>query len=544
MDRPGASPLAGSRTRGAWHPGLSPHRPIAEPAPAVAPAADAWVLSDSRGARAFSRALDVLPAALTWLIVLSPLWAGWFLPTPFAIAVVLFDVYWLYLSLSTAVRSHIAYRRMREEQATDWQKLYRAARVFHQTYLDWDAVRHVVVVPCYKEESAILVRTLESIAAQAMAEQIVVVLAMEAREPGARQKADALIAQFAGRIGALYITLHPAGLPGEVAGKSANERWAACWVRNELVARGDLDLYATTISSCDADTVFDPTYFTALTYKFATDPNRYRRFWQSAILLTNNIWDSPAPLRVASSLSGLHLLSNLTRSNRMYFPQSTYSLSLKMADDVGFWDADVIPEDWHMFLKCFFSFRGEVEMEPLFLPTGNDAIRSRSYGASLKMGYVQHKRHAWGSSDVRYSIVQSLAHPEVPAGKKARRVAALMGNHLVWATHWFILSLGWIMPQLVARLFGHTHSPVWLPASARILLWLCLVPYVSMFFLDRKLRPPKPEGWAAVHTAADVLWWALLPISSLLFSTIPALDAQTRLALGKRLEYRVTEKKA
>jgi hypothetical protein len=40
----------------------------------------------------------------------------------------------------------------------------------------------------------------------------------------------------------------------------------------------------------------------------------------------------------------------------------------------------------------------------------------------------------------------------------------------------------------------------------------------------------------------DIVWWFLLPISSLLFSTFPALDAQTRLALGKRLEYRVTEK--
>jgi hypothetical protein len=32
-------------------------------------------------------------------------------------------------------------------------------------------------------------------------------------------------------------------------------------------------------------------------------------------------------------------------------------------------------------------------------------------------------------------------------------------------------------------------------------------------------------------------------VTSLLFSTLPALDAQTRLALGKRLEYRVTLKK-
>jgi hypothetical protein len=332
-------------------------------------------------------------------------------------------------------------------------------------------------------------------------------------------------------------------LPGEVAGKSANEGWAARWVRRHLVGH-DLDLYATTVTSCDADTVFDPKYFSALTYRFATDPQRYRRFWQSPILLVNNIWQSPPPLRVASALAGIHILSNLTRRNRMYFPQSTYSLSLKMADDVGYWDADVIPEDWHMYLKCFFAFRGEVQMEPIFLPTGNDAVLSATYPKSLKMEYVQHKRHAWGSSDVRYSITQALAHPEIPARKKARRIAALMGNHLVWATHWFILSLGWIMPDLVARVLGHSHSPYWLPMASRVLLWACLVPYVSMFALDRRLRPAKPGNWKLWQTCCDVLWWALLPVTSLLFSTLPALDAQTRLALGKRLEYRVTDKRA
>jgi len=522
---------------------LPRHRPTVEPEPAVPPKAGAWVLSETRGARAFRRALDLLPAALTWLVVLSPLWAGWLLPTPFAVAVVLFDLYWLYLSISTAVRAHLGYRRMREQQTTDWYKLYRAARVFQRTYLDWEAVRHVVIIPSYKEEEALLARTLESIAAQSVARQIVVVLAMEAREAGAEEKARRLAARFAGRVGEIYVTVHPAGLPGEIAGKSSNEAWAARWVRDNLVGTR-LDLDATTITSCDADTIFDPAYFAALTYHFTTDPQRFRRFWQSPILLTNNIWHAPAPLRVPSALAGIHILSNLTRGNRMYFPQSTYSLSLRLADDVGYWDTDVIPEDWHMFLKCFFAFRGEVEMAPIFLPTGNDAVCSGALLRSLHMEYVQHKRHAWGASDVRYSLVQALAHPEIPVRKKARRIAALVGNHFVWATHWFILSLGWIMPHLVERVIGHGHVPLWLPVASRALLWACLVPYVAMFLLDRKLRPPKPPHWNALKTVIDIVWWALLPITSFVFSTLPALDAQTRLALGKRIEYRVTEKQA
>ncbi|MHB8575563.1 MAG: glycosyltransferase family 2 protein [Dehalococcoidia bacterium] len=524
-------------------PELAPHRPSIAPEPAIPPASGSWLLSRRRGAAAVRRWLDAVPALLTWLIVLSPLWAGYFLPLPFALGVLGFDLYWLYLSTGSALRARASLKRVEEDTAEDWHKRYRAARVFHRTYLDWSAVRHVVIVPTYREPDAILVRTLESLAAQTDPWQIHVILAMEAREQGAREKAERLIAPYQGRFGGLHVSLHPAGIEGEVAGKSANEAWAARWARRELLEQQGWDLNATTVTSCDADTIFHPSYFACLTYKFATDEHRYRRFWQSAILLTNNIWQAPAPLRVASSLAGVHILSNLVKRNKMMFPQSTYSLSFRMADDVGYWDVDVIPEDWHMFLKCFFSFRGEVEVEPIFLPTGNDAVECSSYVGSLKMAYIQHRRHAWGSSDVPYALAQSAAHPEIGLRRKTRRLVALAGNHLIWATHWFILSLGWIMPHVVARLFGHTSTPLWLPAGARILLWLCLVPYVSMFFIDRRLRPAKPAGWSAWRTGIDVLWWALLPVTSFIFSTVPALDAQTRLALGKRLEYRVTAKK-
>ncbi|HZU75163.1 MAG TPA: hypothetical protein VFA70_00260, partial [Dehalococcoidia bacterium] len=423
---------------------LSPHETLAPPEPALAGDRSSWLFGEGRGAAVARRALDTIPALLTWAIVLSPLWAGYFLPVPLALGVLAFDAYWLYLSLTTAWRARAAFRQMREDTVADWRMQYRAARVFGRTFMDWEDVRHLVIIPSYKEDEAMLSRTLASLARQHDPEQLHVILAMEARDPGAELRARRLVRRYRHLFGGLYTTFHPAGLAGEVAGKSANEAWAARWARQNLFGPGGLDLLRTTVTSCDADSVFHPSYFACLTFKFATDANRYRRFWQSAILLHNNIWESPSPLRVASALAGVHILSNLVRRNRMMFPQSTYSLSMQMADDVGYWDTDVIPEDWHMFLKCFFAFRGRVHVEPIFLPTGNDAVLSGSYPASLRMAYVQHKRHAWGSSDVPYAILQSVAHPEIPWRRKGRRLAALLGNHLIWATHWFILSLGWI----------------------------------------------------------------------------------------------------
>ena len=72
-------------------------------------------------------------------------------------------------------------------------------------------------------------------------------------------------------------------------------------------------------------------------------------------------------------------LSRLSRQRRVLFSQSTYSLSMRMAHDVGYWDADVIPEDWHMFLKCFYQLEGAVDVQPIFLPIGNDGALHRHH---------------------------------------------------------------------------------------------------------------------------------------------------------------------
>lgn len=496
----------------------------------------------SAGSARLGRLIEVLPGLLTWLVVTSPAWAGLLLPRPFAFGVIAFDLFWLYLSFSTAARALRGYARMQHALRQNWRLRYLRARQDGRAHLDWDALRHIVIIPNYNEPAAILRRTLNSLAAQDVARQIVVVLAMEERERDAEAKARSLIAEFERNFAVMLVTLHPAGIPGEVVGKSSNESWAARIAKRVVVDDLGHDLCAVTISSCDADTIFHPRYFSCLSYEFATNPQRYRRFWQSPILLTNNIWEVPAPLRVASSLSGIDILANLSKNDRVVFPQSTYSLSLQMAVDVGYWDEDVIPEDWHMFLKCYYTFSGAVEVEPIYLPTGNDGVKAGSYLRSLKMAYIQKKRHAWGASDIPYAVRQCLAHREMPLQRRLRRLTALTANHLIWSSHWFLLNFSWMLPLSLANLFGVHLLPGWVPALARIMLSLCAAPYIVMILIDARLRPPRPASWRIWHSAVAFLYWWLIPVTSLLFSTLPALESQTRLMIGKRLEYRATEK--
>lgn len=502
-----------------------------------------WLSADTAAGRRFQRALEVLPGALSWLLVTAPIWGALLMPLPLALAVLAFDIFWLFLSLTTAYRAWRGYRQLRRDEQVDWRQRYRIEASRAGDILPWDDVRHIVIIPTYKEPVSILARTLRSLAAQEVARQLVVVLALEEREQGAERKAQVLRRRYARHFAELWYTVHPAGVEGEVVGKSSNENWAARWARTRLVGELGHPLERVTVTSCDADTVFHPRYFSCLTYKFSVDPERYRRFWQSPILLHNNIWQTPAPLRVGSALSSVHILANLAKKSRVMFPQSTYSLSLKMAEEVGYWDPDVIPEDWHMFLKCFYTLGGAVEIEPIFLRTGNDAVHAGGWWRSGVMAYVQHKRHAWGASDIPYAIRQSLAHREIGALRRLRRLVALMSNHLLWSTHWFILSIGWLVPLLIARYLGIGDEYDGLRWWARWTLWLCLVPYIAMIVIDSKLRPPKPKGWSRWQGIVAFCMWASLPVTSFLVSTLPALDAQTRLMLGKRLEYRVTVKK-
>ena len=58
-------------------------------------------------------------------------------------------------------------------------------------------------------------------------EQMGIVLAMEARESGSREKAEELLEEYSPRFKWAMAAYHPKGLPNEMPGKASNTRWAA-----------------------------------------------------------------------------------------------------------------------------------------------------------------------------------------------------------------------------------------------------------------------------------------------------------------------------
>ncbi len=489
------------------------------------------------------RTFEIMPGAITWLVIASifvlPLVAPWAL----AIGVLLFCVYWLARSVSSAIHSYIGVRKLRKWEGINWWEKYLEADEMNQVQVSWEDVHHVVIIPNYKETEHKLSQTLSRLAESEIAEtHLTVVLAMEAAEADCMTKAMRLQDMFKDSFANIFYTVHPQSIPGEVRGKSSNEAWAAVWIKEKLVDEFGYSLENITVTSCDADSLIHKHYYSCLTYMFCTDPARHRKFWQAPIFLYNNIWSVPMPVRVVSILSGLNFLADLCKGHNIVFPQSTYTLSLRMADEVGYWDVDVIPEDWHMFLKCLFHYKGEVYTEPVFLPVYADAVQSTSYTRTLLVRYQQAKRHAWGAIDIPYAVRKTVDIRSFVNWRITRHLWALFENHLVWSTHWFLLALGGSVPPLLASIYLEDPFLSMMPELMSVLLSLCLLPLVVMIALDIVIRPSNPKGFGFILTVSSVLQWFLLPITSFIFATLPALDAQTRMMLNRKLEYKVTEK--
>jgi hypothetical protein len=500
--------------------------------------------------RLATRVLEILPLALAATLITSIVWGAYFLPVPLVVMLLGFDIYWAWRSLNMGVHTIRGYRAMKAASQVDWRQRYDAETLTRDDVIAWDDVHHLIIIPTYKESVEKLGATLGKLAESEVAhEKLLVVVAMEEADEGAAARFEALRRDFGHSFLALIGTTHPKDIPGEVRGKSSNEAWAATKAKRLFCDEMGFDIDAMTVTSCDADTLFHPRYFSALTYYFATNPRRYRTFWQGPIFYYNNVWDVPAPLRIQNSLGGINHLAKLVRKYTVLFPQSTYSLSMRMCHDVGYWDVDVVPEDWHMFLKCFFELKGEPDVQPILLPVGNDGVRAHSYTRTFWEHYQQARRHAWGCTDIPYAIKQFVRHPEIPFRRKLRRTWSLLENHVLWSSQWFLITgvaanmsaSGW-GGFVGLHPFAQHNIPTWFITASHWILMPCMIPLLGMIVLDMMMRPRRPKTWRPWLYPVQFAQWLLMAPITLFFTAMPALDAQIRLALGRRLEYKVTEK--
>jgi hypothetical protein len=65
---------------------------------------------------------------------------------------------------------------------------------------------------------------------------------------------------------------------------------------------------------------------------------------------------------------------------------------------------------------------------------------------------------------------------------------------------------------------------------------------ITTIYLSFLMLPTRPTHFAPIKYIGFLFQWLLVPFVSIGLSSASAIDAQTRLMLGKYLEYQVTEK--
>ncbi len=479
------------------------------------------------------RFFEILLPSIAWILITMPLWLSFWHPALVAYFIITFDVYWFYKSFTLAFYAIRSFVTLSAHTKIDW--LTQA-----QTLPGFEQLSHVVIIPEFQEPLHILRRTLENLTRQDFPhERLTVVLATEDKDPHAKETGRILAAEFGAKFGHFLVTRHILH-HREVAGKSSNMAWAAKQILKQI-KRWGMTPDNTTVTSCDADALLHPKYFSYLTYHFLSDPNRSFHFYQGAILFYSNIWRIPLPNRFLNTLNSIWNLSLLSQKTRL-INFSTYSLSLATVIRAGSWGVDVIPEDYHLFFKVYFALGEKVRTMPLFLPVLVDAAESHGFFRTMVNQYEQAKRWAWGISDVPFVIRGSILHIEIPLWDRLRRVLLLLEQHIFWSSNWFILTIGSTIPPLVNPAFGRTVLGHNLSRLSSGILTLSTIFLIVVFIIDWRMKPPRPREVATWKLPFLYLQWFTLPLISFFLSALPGLDAHTRLMLGKRLEYRVTEK--
>jgi hypothetical protein len=183
------------------------------------------------------------------------------------------------------------------------------------------------------------------------------------------------------------------------------------------------------LTIADADCIFHPSYFRILSKEFnmlreAPGAEHLWTMWQAPQLPFRNYYDSPACSRVWGYIASVFEFGGVAGltfgCSHMVF--SAYSLPLQLALNVQAWDGDVIAEDHHCFLKCFFysahvsatnavengtEFEPKLRMRPIYLPVKATSVSSPSYWQSWIDRWHQAKRHSQGVAELSYALLAS-----------------------------------------------------------------------------------------------------------------------------------------
>lgn len=546
--------------------------------------------------RWFIRLWEIIPGVVSWSVLVLPIALSLTHPVLVAYFIVAFDLYWLIKSIRMSINLIRGYSRLHQAKTIDWtERLHwltdlpaaleraedavdsyalshpQSGNVFNRSkiareehkHLHWlqnqkaqiqelaanrnlimdpKEIYNVVILATYNESMDILEPSVKALTTGSYPlDQLMLVIAYEERG-GAQTEANAreLIKRYGHMFAYATAIMHPDGMVGEVIGKGGNITFAGRELARYIEGRG-IDPQRVIVTTFDSDHRASDNYFSYLSYLYAINPNRVRKSYQPIPMFYNNIWDAPAPMRVLATGNSFWLLMETMRPHRLRnFAAHAQSLEALIATD--FWSVTTIVEDGHQFWRTYFVYEGDHEVVPIFTPVFQDAVLADTYVRTFRAQYLQQRRWAWGVSDVQYAVRNAIRHRRIPWSAKLIQLGRLFEGHFSWATAALLITFTAWLPLYLNSSFSHELLAHQLPIIASRILQIALVGQIVTIFISVISLPPRPARYRKTRSVSMVLQWVLLPVTSIMFGSLAALEAQTRLMFGRYIGFYVTEK--
>lgn len=482
------------------------------------------------------RLLEMWPASIIWLTIIAVITLSFIQPLWMIYFAILFDLYWLLRVLYFISYLSYSWRRYQSQKNIDWLAKVKE----HDNWLD---IRHVIFLPTVDEEIAVLKHAIDALVASSYPmDKLIVVLAGEERALASfNEVSTQLKKDYQGVFYDFIITVHPKDLVGEIASKGANLHWSGHRVKEYIDEKG-WNYDDIIISSFDADTVVHEQYFAYLTNAYLNHPHPTRSSYQPLALYNNNIWESPSFTRVVANSTTFWLMAELARPKPLW-TFSSHSMSFTALVDVGFWQNDIVTEDSRIFLQCYIHYDGDYEVTPMYIPVNMDTAHAGGLRQTVKNLYKQQRRWAWGIEHFPFMIWHFWKSNKKLGRKSWHLVFNLSEGMYSWATAPILILILGYLPLWLA---GDVEKATVVAQTAPFILeWLMRAAMIGIFasaILNVFLLPTKIPGNRYFKILIIMAQWILLPITLIIFGSIPAIDAQTRLFFGKYLGFYTTKK--
>ncbi|MBI2017963.1 hypothetical protein HYS92_02845 [Candidatus Daviesbacteria bacterium] len=486
------------------------------------------------------RFLEILPGALTWVALTSPVWLSFTLPFAVAYLIIVADIYWLFNSLKIATLIFIGYKKMAWAKKQDW--LANLKTDFKDSFNNY---YHLIMVPTYKEGLEILGPTFQGILnSKYPKEKILLMVGFEGRDSPEKiaQTKEYLKTHLEGKIKAIFTSIHPYGLPGEVPGQGTNRNWMIYQALPEFKKMG-IPLNKIFMTTLDADFCIHPQFLAGALHKYLSTPEgkRDKCSYTGVFLFHNNYWQTPTPMRLIATGTSFWQLSEMVGSDK-YINYSSMSMNLQSVIDVGLWIPNKVNDDSGFYWKAYYHFNGQYKVIPHFLPISGDAVLDVSLFKTFQNQYLQLKRWAYGVEHIPFIVKSYFTKKDIDFWDKTDKLIFILWSYLKWGTLALFISFGGLLIPLINP--GFSQSVVSHNLSV-VSAWILTAAFLGLFstiVVHEKTIPPRPKNWSPLTKIWSYIQWALIPIVIVSIATLPAIDAQTSLMLGRYLEFRVTNK--